>query len=426
MNNYVIINSVAIPCSPRVKSFLIDYLCGVKTLIITKNHESRALWTNTIMRHLKINPMTPTGEESAKLMKYIDEHIRFLSFFDSNPDVGTILQNKFDDIIVEESWSLTNGSSVPSWLSQVKTENPTCRLFVCGYSSSRFIEDKVDQRFKPLHYVDFESFEKILDEDDNGRDEDFPPAINIHIFQKNVSSVSEVEPAVLRPFKSSSPKIFNSISCDDFADLVLSEEKSSDSFRCFGSLPRIIDVLDQAKRALSTAMVFKPSPVYGFRLTGIMSQINKLFDINSLKCINDAYVEFEGNKKHNLIFCNKGRSDLSTFRALCNWYIKNGFSNKAIMIAEDGYRKAEESTLCVEMAGYMPEAATVRKTNNVFVLGDWRYDSNFLASLIKLFRDDVNIIIPCIAKTADESNVAKTISRLDNKMFNVIKHDLSS
>lgn len=423
---FVIITPYQQECSAKIREFLVDFLRNGRTLIITRRFESRGLWTAQVMRSLKMNPTTIDTQDDLRLRSYMDDHISYLNFYERNNDVETILSKKFDAIVVEEAWALTSSANVSCWLTRIKNLNPDCRLFICAYSDSNFFEDRLDPRFLPLHFVRQALMEQVLSEEEHPEDDDVPPTISIHLFKKDVSGISEINNAILRPYLNSSLKIFNSVTCDEFLDAILTEEHFIDSFRCFSSLPKIIDLISQGMNMLTTAMVFNPTPIYGRRLSSLRRQLNEIFDKQSINALDPLYSEFNGKSKHNIIFCNRGKSDLSCIRKLSNVYIKDLFGEKTIDYSENWFEKENTATLCVDRKEYVPPKDTLRFCDNIFLLGDWRFNDMFLMALISRIVNDVNIVIPCVTKTADESNVIKALSGLDNRLFNVIKHDLSS
>lgn len=423
---YVIIAPYQQECSAKVQGFLIDFLCEGRTLIITRSFQTRGLWTAQIMRHLGINPLSIDAKADTKLRNFMDEHICYLNFYEKNTDVESILSKKIDAIVLEEAWALTSGASVSCWLTRIKNVNEDCRLFICAYSDSNFFESRVDSRFLPLNFVRQAQMEEVIAGEEHPKEDDIPPTINIHLYQKNISGTSEINNATLRPYLNSSAKIFRPVDCDSFLDAVLSEEPFIDSYRCFNSLPKIIDLLSQSMNMLTTAMVFNPTPTYGRRLTSLRKQLNDIFDRQSISTIESLYSLFNGDTSKNVIFCSKGKADFPSIRKLSNIFIKDLFGERTIEYSENWIVNCKFGTLCIDRPEYVPPKESLKACRNIFILGDRRFSEPFLMELISRITNDVEIVIPCVTKTADESNVIKALSGLDNRLFNVIKHDLSS
>ena len=429
MKNYVIAGHNETSFVGRTRSVLLDFLRNGRTLIITGSADTKAIWVTEAMKMLNMNPLNPTIEDSKKLEDYLSNHLDFLCFRQynaENPDL--VLTKKFDVVIVEEAYSFQSFVSVPRWVTLAKNVNADCALVVLAYSEYLFFQDKIDMRYRPLTTVKKEHIEAALFEDDAPQ-EDLPPVINIHVCKKDVDKVSEVYPATLVPFKSTNKKICRSVEEDEFAQAAVSlsvEEIKLDSIRCFTKIPKTIDLLSKSIELVSTAMACNPIPTYGRRMSDLIIQINRLYDKMSISTFDETYISLHGRERSNLIFCNKGKADLVDFRRGSASYVKEGFNESTIGYAENSFCKDRPATLIISNEDYMPTPRIMTKCNNIFLFGDWRTDVPFLKRLLKRVVNDVDIVIPCSARTTDESNVAHALSMLDNSMFNVIKHDLSS
>lgn len=425
MNNYVIVGSPFIPGVFKSRELLLDYLRDKRTLIITKNFETRGYWTASIMRSIGINPMTVSTDEDLKLIEHMDKHISYLNFFVSNKDVDKILNKHFDAIIIDEAWALISCVGVCCWITTLKTANPDCQLFIYSATNGNGFVDRVDSRYLPLVYIEEKHLEYELTKGEKPK-EDLPPTINIHIYKKDINSLSEIVPVYMRPYPYSSAKIFESVDCDRFTSSILTHERMPDSIRCYTSIPRAIDLLDRAIDILTTAMAFDPIPLYGRRLTIAGQQLEALFDNQSVRRFNELYNCHSGRDSKNIIFCDKGRSDLPQIRTASNFYVKDMFSDGSIGYSMTWFKSNKISTLCIEKDGYLPPDDVLAEAHNIFILDKRRHNKDFISSLCSGITTDTEIVIPCVAKTADESNVVKALSGLDNLMFNVIKHDLPS
>lgn len=412
----------------RTRSVLLDYLrCG-RTLIITSSAETKSLWIAELMRMLGMKILNPTADDEAKLAKYLENHLDFLFFRQHNADSPDFMMTKkFDAVIVEEAYSFQSFISVPQWVTRAKNVNPNCALIVLAYSQYIFFEDRIDFRYRPLIKINKENIEAEFAED-QAPQEDLPPVINIHVCKKDVDHLAETYPVTLMPFKSSNRKICRNVTEDEFTQAVVSlnvEEIRLDSIRCYTRIPKTIDLLSRSIDLVNTAMACNPIPTYGRRLSDLLVQINKLYDKMSISTFDDAFVSLKGREKNNLIFCNNGKADLPEFRKTSASFVKEGFNESTIEYAENSFCKDRPSTLVISNENYMPTPKIMRKCNNIFLFGEWRTDTSFLKQLLTRVVNDVDIVIPCSARTTDESNVANALSMLDNSMFNVIKHDLS-
>lgn len=425
MNNYVIVGSPFIPGVFKSRELLLDYLRDKRTLIITKNFETRGYWTAAIMRTIGINPMTVSTQDDLKLIEHMDKHISYLNFFVSNKDVDKILSKHFDAIIVDEAWGLVSCVGCCCWITTLKTANPDCQLFIYSATNGNGFVDRVDTRYLPLVYIDEKNLEQELAKDESPK-EDLPPVVNVHVYKKNIDSLSEIVPVYIRPYPYSSAKIFESVDCDRFISSILTQEKAPDSIRCYTSIPRAIDLLDRATDVLTTAMAFDPRPIYGRRLSIIGQQLEALFDNQSVRRLNELYNCYDGRESKNIIFCDKGRSDLPTIRSASNFYVKDSFAEGSIGYSMTWFKSNKISTLCIEKEGYFPPDDVLAEAHNIFILDSRRHKKDFIDALLGKITTDTEIVIPCVAKTADESNVVNALSGLDNLMFNVIKHDLPS
>lgn len=429
MKNYVIAGHSETSFSGRTRSALLDFLRHGRTLIITGSAETKSLWITETMKMLGIDVLNPAFEDSKRLDDYLSKHLSFLYFRQYNPiSVDLVLSNKFDAVIVEEAYSFQSFVSVPQWVTRVKNENPNCALVALAYSEYLFFQDKIDMRYRPLTTVRKEHLEATLFED-SAPEEDLPPTINIHICKKDVDHLTEVYPATLVPFKSTNKKICRSVEEEEFTQAAVSlslEEIKLDSIRCFTCVPKTIDLLSKSIDLISTAMAFNPIPTYGRRLSDLIIQINKLYDKMSISTFDQTFLSLKGREKNNLIFCNEGKADLPEFRKASTSFVKKGFNESTIDYAENSFCKDRPSTMVISNEDYMPVPRIMEKCNNIFLFGNWRTDVPFLKQLLKRVVNDVDIVIPCSARTTDESNVANALSGLDNSMFNVIKHDLSS
>ena len=426
MNNYVIVGSPFIPGVFKSRELLLDYLRlhDKRALIITKNFETRGYWTAAVMRSLGINPMTVSTEDDLKLNKHMDKYIDYLNFFASNKDVDRVLNKHFEAIIIDEAWSLISCVGVSCWITTIKTANPDCQLFIHSASNGNGFVDRVDRRYHPLVYIEEKNLEQELAKDESPK-EDLPPTINIHVYKKDVNSLSEIVPVYMRPYPYSSARIFESVDCDGFISSVLTQEKAPDSIRCYTSIPRAIDLLDRTIDILTTAMAFDPIPLYGRRLSIAGQQLEALFDNQSVRRFSELYNCHSGRDSKNIIFCDKGRSDLSQIRTVSNFYVKDLFSDGSIGYSTTWFKSNKVSTLCIEKDGYLPPDDVLAEAHNIFILDKRRHNKDFISSLCSKITTDIEIVIPCVAKTADESNVVKALSDL-TIMFNVIKHDLPS
>lgn len=425
MNNYVIVGSPFIPGVFKSRELLLDYLRDKRTLIITKNFETRGYWTAAIMRTIGINPMTVSTQDDLKLIEHMDKHISYLNFFVSNKDVDKILSKHFDAIIVDEAWGLVSCVGCCCWITTLKTANPDCQLFIYSATNGNGFVDRVDTRYLPLVYIDEKNLEQELAKDESPK-EDLPPVVNVHVYKKNIDSLSEIVPVYIRPYPYSSAKIFESVDCDRFISSILTQEKAPDSIRCYTSIPRAIDLLDRATDVLTTAMAFDPRPIYGRRLSIIGQQLEALFDNQSVRRLNELYNCYDGRESKNIIFCDKGRSDLPAIRSASNFYVKDSFAEGSIGYSMTWFKSNKISTLCIEKEGYFPPDDVLAEAHNIFILDSRRHKKDFIDALLGKITTDTEIVIPCVAKTADESNVVNALSGLDNLMFNVIKHDLPS
>ena len=160
MNNYVITGSPFIPGVFKSREFLIDYLRDKRTLIITKNFETRGYWTTAVMRAIHINPMTVTTEQDLQLIEYMDKHVSYLNFFVSNKDIDQTLSKHFDAIIVDEAWALISSVGTCCWLTTLKTANPDCQLFIYSTTCGNGFAERIDSIYLPLVYVEEKNLEK--------------------------------------------------------------------------------------------------------------------------------------------------------------------------------------------------------------------------------------------------------------------------
>lgn len=412
----------------RTRSVLLDFLrCG-RTLIITSSAETKSLWVAELMRMLGMKILNPTADDEAKLAKYLEDHLDFLFFRQHNADSPDFMMTKkFDAVIVEEAYSFQSFISVPQWVTRAKNVNPNCALVVLAYSQYIFFEDRIDFRYRPLIKINKENIEAEFAED-QAPQEDLPPVINIHVCKKDVDHLAETYPVTLMPFKSSNRKICRSVTEDEFTQAVVSlnvEEIRLDSIRCYTRIPKTIDLLSRSIDLVNTAMACNPIPTYGRRMSELINQINKVYDKMSISTFDNSFVALKGREKSNIIFCNNSKADLPEFRKSSTSFVKEGFNESTINYAEESFCKDHPTTLVISNEDYMPVPKVMEKCNNIFLFGDWRTDVPFLKQLLKRVVNDVNIVIPCSARTTDESNVANALSMLDNSMFNVIKHDLS-
>lgn len=429
MRNYVIAGHNETSFTGRTRSVLLDFLRNGRTLIITGSAETKSIWVAELMHILGMKAFDPTAEDEAKLAKYLEKHLDFLFFRQYNacsPEL--VMTKKFDAVIVDEAYSFQSFISVPQWVTRAKNVNSDCALVILAYSQYIFFEDRIDIRYRPLTTIDKERIEDEFAED-QAPQEDLPPVINIHVCKKNVDHLAETYPVTLMPFKSSNRKICRSVTEDEFTQAVISlnvEEIKLDSIRCYTRIPKTIDLLSRSIDLVNTAMTCNPIPTYGRRMSELINQINKVYDKMSISTFDSSFGALRGRERSNIIFCNKDKADLPEFRKPSTSFVKEGFNESTINYAEESFCKNHPTTLIISNEDYIPVPKVMEKCNNIFLFGDWRTDVPFLKQLLGRVVNDVNIVIPCSAKTTDESNVANALSMLDNSMFNVIKHDLSS
>lgn len=420
--NITIIRSTDIAFRYVYQSIL-DCIDG-KTIIITTNTETEANW--------RLQIITARNKDDAE-NKMIDLapvfiNYHFLHYMDRNQDEIAILNYRgYKNLILDNVWSVFQNGNVPSWVTAIKTANPDINFIGISETAGESYKTRIDQRIKDIKVVMANNIKETIAKFKEDK-EDLPPCKAIHVCQVDISSLDTVEPCSYSPTgKPTAHTVY--INSDLFLDKIKGE--TEDEVRVYARVPKTIQLLCEAKRFVSTCMIYSPTPLYGRRMSYLTAQLNKLFGNMESTAMRIAALDqlphnwqINIREQKSIMFCDYKKSE--DYRKFINYFIKPDFSDASLKYAIEQFTGSNNSVLCIEGQRINATTELLDGCKNVFLFGTNKYDGRLIKHIIDCAKDDINIVMFVSKNTIDESNVLSALECVKDNSLTVLKHDLSS
>ena len=402
---------------------ILDCIDG-KTIIITTNTETEANW--------RLQIITARNNKDAKT-KVIDLapvfiNYHFLHSMDRNQDEISILNYRgYKNLILDNVWTVFQNGNVSSWITAIKTANPDINFIGISDTAGESYKTRIDQRIKDIKVVMANNIKETMMKLKEEK-EDLPPCKAIHLCQIDISGLDTIEPCSYSPTGRST--IHTSyVSSDLFLDRIKGE--TEDEIRVYARVPKTVQLLCDARRFVSTCMVYSPTPLYGRRMSYLTTQLNKLFGNMEATAMRIAALDqlphnwqINIREQKSIMFCDYKKSD--EYRKFISFYVKPDFPDGSLRYAIEQFSSHNNSVLCIEGQRIGPTVELLDGCKNVFLFGTNKYDSRLIKHIMDCSTDDINIVMFVSKNTIDESNVLSALECIKDNSLTVLKHDLSS
>lgn len=402
---------------------ILDCIDG-KTIIITTNTETEANW--------RLQIITARNDKDAETRTidlapvFVNYH--FLHSMDRNQDEISILNYKgYKNLILDNVWTVFQNSNVSSWITAIKTANPDINFIGISDTAGESYKTRIDQRIKDIKAVMAnnikETIKKLKEEN-----EDLPLCKAIHLCQIDISDLDTIESCSYSPTGKSTAHI-SYVNPDLFLDRIKGE--TEDEIRAYARVPKALQLLCDARRFVSTCMVYSPTPLYGQRMSYLTAQLNKLLGNMEATAMRIAALDrlphnwqINIREQKSIMFCDYKKSD--EYRRFINYYVKPDFPDGSLKYAIEQFSEKNNAVLCIEGQRIDATVELLNGCKNVFLFGTNKYDSRLIKHIIDCATSDINVVMFVLKDTIDESNVLSALKCIKDNSLTVLKHDLSS